>query len=42
LAEVGRLIGWAYDYCEVRDFIEGIHRTAGKEIPDLEPYEIID
>jgi len=38
LAEVARIYGWEGDYQEIGQFVENLHRYAGVEPPDLEPY----
>ena len=39
LVEAAKIYGWAGDYIEVCQFIEDLYEVAGKEKPDLEPYE---
>lgn len=45
LKELGKVVGWQTDYCEIRAFIEKAYEMAGFNEPtmeELEPYETDD
>lgn len=39
LSEASKIYGWSGDYIEVCQFVEDLYEVAGKDKPDLEPYE---
>lgn len=39
LTEASKIYGWSGDYIEVCQFVEDLYEVAGKDKPDLEPYE---
>jgi hypothetical protein len=39
LTEAAKIYGWDGDYTEIASFVGNLHEAAGKEKPNLEPYE---
>lgn len=39
LTEAAKVYGWTSDYIEVCSFVEDLYEVAGKDKPNLEPYE---
>lgn len=40
LAEAAKVDGWMTDYIETSRFVRNVFEMAGKEPPDLEPYNL--
>ena len=39
LAETAKVCGWSIDHVATLDFVKWCHDLAGKECPDLTPYD---